>query len=67
MSRDEHLLDDLAPDVLILDEAHTLKNVASSAWGRRVARYLNQGNGGYLAAAARAVRRQSLAEKKAKA
>ena len=31
----------------------------------RVARYLNQGNGGYLSAAARAARRQSLAAKKA--
>ncbi|MEO7066404.1 MAG: YerC/YecD family TrpR-related protein [Rhodanobacter sp.] len=33
----------------------------------RVARYLNQGNGGYMAAAARAARRQSLAAKKAQA
>ena len=33
----------------------------------RVARYLNQGNGGYMAAAARAARRLSLAAKKAQA
>jgi len=32
-----------------------------------VARYLNQGNGGYLAAAARAARRQSQTAKKARA
>lgn len=33
----------------------------------RVARYLNQGNGGYLSASVRAARRQSSAAKKAQA
>ena len=47
-------------------EIHERTAVSITTIGR-VARYLNQGNGGYLAAAARAVRRQSLAAKKAKA
>jgi TrpR-related protein YerC/YecD len=47
-------------------EIHERTAVSITTIGR-VARYLNQGNGGYLAAAARAARRQSLAAKKAKA
>ena len=47
-------------------EIHERTAVSITTIGR-VARYLNQGNGGYLAAAARAARRQSLAAKKARA
>ena len=47
-------------------EIHERTAVSITTIGR-VARYLNQGSGGYLAAAARAARRQSLAAKKAKA
>jgi TrpR-related protein YerC/YecD len=45
-------------------EIHERTAVSITTIGR-VARYLNQGSGGYLAAAARAARRQSLAEKRA--
>jgi len=47
-------------------EIHERTAVSITTIGR-VARYLNQGSGGYLAAAARAARRQSQAAKKAKA
>ncbi|MHB1271201.1 MAG: YerC/YecD family TrpR-related protein [Rhodanobacter sp.] len=47
-------------------EIHERTAVSITTIGR-VARYLNQGCGGYLAAAARAARRQSLAAKRAKA
>lgn len=47
-------------------EIHERTAVSITTIGR-VARYLNQGSGGYLAAAAKAARRQSLAAKKAKA
>lgn len=47
-------------------EIHERTAVSITTIGR-VARYLNQGNGGYMAAAARAARRQSLAAKKAQA
>jgi TrpR-related protein YerC/YecD len=47
-------------------EIHERTAVSITTIGR-VARYLNQGNGGYLAAAARAARRQSQAAKKVKA
>jgi TrpR-related protein YerC/YecD len=46
-------------------EIHERTAVSITTIGR-VARYLNQGNGGYLAAAARAARRQSQAAKKTK-
>jgi uncharacterized protein YerC len=46
-------------------EIHERTAVSITTIGR-VARYLNQGSGGYLAAAARAARRLSLAAKKAK-
>ncbi|HEX7817363.1 YerC/YecD family TrpR-related protein [Dyella sp.] len=46
-------------------EIHELTAVSITTIGR-VARYLNQGNGGYLAAAARAARRRS-AQKRARA
>lgn len=45
-------------------EIHERTAVSITTIGR-VARYLNQGSGGYLAAAARAARRQSLAAKRA--
>jgi TrpR-related protein YerC/YecD len=44
-------------------EIHERTAVSITTIGR-VARYLNQGNGGYLAAAARAARRQSQAARK---
>jgi TrpR-related protein YerC/YecD len=47
-------------------EIHERTAVSITTIGR-VARYLNQGNGGYLAAAARAVRRRGAARKGAKA
>jgi uncharacterized protein YerC len=47
-------------------EIHERTAVSITTIGR-VARYLNQGSGGYLAAAAKAARRHSLAAKKAKA
>ena len=47
-------------------EIHERTAVSITTIGR-VARYLNQGSGGYLAAAARAARRQSLAAKRANA
>lgn len=47
-------------------EIHERTAVSITTIGR-VARYLNQGSGGYLAAAAKASRRQSLAARKAKA
>ena len=46
-------------------EIHERTAVSITTIGR-VARYLNQGSGGYLAAAARAARRQSQAAKKAR-
>ena len=46
-------------------EIHERTAVSITTIGR-VARYLNQGNGGYLAAAARAARRQSQTAKKAR-
>jgi len=46
-------------------EIHERTSVSITTIGR-VARYLNQGNGGYLAAAARAARRQSLIAKQAR-
>ncbi|TAM58685.1 MAG: DNA-binding transcriptional regulator [Rhodanobacter sp.] len=45
-------------------EIHERTAVSITTIGR-VARYLNQGSGGYLAAAARAARRRSLAVKRA--
>lgn len=33
-------LEDMGPKVLILEEAHRLKNVTSAAWAKQVARYL---------------------------
>ena len=45
-------------------EIHERTAVSITTIGR-VARYLNQGNGGYLAAAARAARRKSSATRKA--
>jgi TrpR-related protein YerC/YecD len=45
-------------------EIHERTAVSITTIGR-VARYLNQGNGGYMAAAARAARRRSLATRKA--
>lgn len=45
-------------------EIHERTAVSITTIGR-VARYLNQGNGGYMAAAARAARRKSLAVRKA--
>jgi hypothetical protein len=42
ISRNAEILRELNPDVLILDEAHNLKNVTSSAWGRRIARFLHE-------------------------
>ncbi|MEO9080389.1 MAG: YerC/YecD family TrpR-related protein [Rhodanobacter sp.] len=47
-------------------EIHERTAVSITTIGR-VARYLNQGSGGYLAAAARAARRQSIAARKTKA
>ncbi|TBR39100.1 MULTISPECIES: YerC/YecD family TrpR-related protein [Dyella] len=47
-------------------EIHERTAVSITTIGR-VARYLNQGSGGYLAAAARASRRRAAAAKKAKA
>jgi TrpR-related protein YerC/YecD len=47
-------------------EIHERTAVSITTIGR-VARYLNQGSGGYLAAAARAARRLSLATKKVRA
>ncbi|MEW5315184.1 MAG: hypothetical protein WDW38_006630 [Sanguina aurantia] len=47
-------------------EIHERTSVSITTIGR-VARYLNQGNGGYLAAAARAARRQSHIAKQARA
>jgi TrpR-related protein YerC/YecD len=47
-------------------EIHERTAVSITTIGR-VARYLNQGNGGYLAAAARAAKRKSMAARKAKA
>jgi len=47
-------------------EIHERTAVSITTIGR-VARYLNQGSGGYLAAAARAARRQSIATRKARA
>lgn len=47
-------------------EIHERTAVSITTIGR-VARYLNQGNGGYLAAAARATRRKSSATRKAQA
>ena len=44
-------------------EIHERTAVSITTIGR-VARYLNQGSGGYLAAAARAARRQAQAERK---
>ena len=46
-------------------EIHERTAVSITTIGR-VARYLNQGNGGYLAAAARAARRQSQIAKQAR-
>lgn len=46
-------------------EIHERTSVSITTIGR-VARYLNQGNGGYLAAAARAARRQSHIAKQAR-
>ncbi|KZC41237.1 MULTISPECIES: YerC/YecD family TrpR-related protein [Rhodanobacter] len=50
-------------DGLPYREIHERTAVSITTIGR-VARYLNQGNGGYLAAAARAARRQAQAARK---
>ena len=42
ISRDPDLLRRFRPTALAVDEAHVLKNVRSSAWGRRIARHLHE-------------------------
>lgn len=40
ISLDDGLLARLAPDVIVFDEGHALKNVKGAAWSKRIARYL---------------------------
>lgn len=42
LSRHHNLLNELQPDVLVLDEAHKLKRVASAQWGKVVSRYISR-------------------------
>jgi hypothetical protein len=60
ISRNATLLHDLDPDVLVLDEAHYLKNTTTSAWGRRVAKFLSDRPGCRVVAMTGSIMQRSL-------
>lgn len=62
VSRDSELLNRYRPDVLAVDEAHALKNVRTSAWGRRIARYLHENPSCRVVASTGSVMHRGLAD-----